>query len=882
MSDGKLTTNGDVTLIGAGADVPYDDKTNTIDMNNGGSWIHNTGAVTADKGAVIQIARGSETTFNKGTTLSLNDGSFVELLQSDMNLNGTTVKLTKDASFKLWGKDDEQSPEKGSIVTLDNNSTMTTDETSSLTVAEGSILRLDNSSTLETKGTVTLEGPEVAADDKNAIDLNNGSTWTHTGAKVTADKGAIIEAALGSKVEFTKADLSLNNGSYVELLKSDMTVNGGSVSLTNGASMQLWGKENEEDSSIKGSTVTVSNAKLDVADTSYITVQEDSTLKLDNSELNLNKSSLTVQDDGYVEAANNSTINVTNGSTIHLATGTKDTDLELAGSTMNVTDSTITLENNTFLDIDDAYDNSGKQGSLVLNDKAVLTLKDSAEVGLDNGTMTVGKGAKLDVSSSANAHPVTVGDITHVAPIRAVNGSTVIFADGSSTYTTANDKNEIQTVAAVDKDSHVIVNKNAGLYVNNAKVDNTTKYTYDKVIANITPTGHENDSDKVDSYSKWDGRIFGKNQLQELNTTTGLYENKSINEVYTGVSAANAMQAAYLSADGPAYDFIDAVQTTFRTGDTAADNANITYALNSSAGLTGLAGVGYGLASFSDTLSRSVNTHDAADGNVWASYIHDKRTVDGLKVGNLDADYDLTYNGAVIGVDFGNSDTTRYGLALAYADGDVSTNGGLVSTQNDADYYGGSLYGVWNGAKGLTYKAELGYTKSSNDLTQYNTGTKITASTDADAVYAGVRAEKAIESASGTWTPYAGLRYTRLAVDDYTDSLGFAHNSDNAGIWNLPVGVAYSHESKSSSGWTYTPSVELGYQFAFGNKTMDETVSFGAGSDLFGVDIAENSFLGRLSFTAANDDLAFGVHYGYQKGSNTDSKAWGVSASLKF
>lgn len=769
VSDNQLTTNGDVTLVGAGSDVPYEKTTNTIDLG-GGTWTHNDGKVTADQGAVIEAARNSKANINNAN-LSLDNGSFVELLQSEMTLNNTKATLTNGASMKLWGTDDEQGgTNKGSVVTLENGSTLTTDSQSSLTVAEGSILRVNGSSSkLETNSAVTLTGtgPNVAYDDTaNTIDLNEGGTWTHKNGNITLDNSAVIEAARGSNVEFTKTNLSLNNNSFVELMGSDMTLTDSTVSMKNGSSIKVL--TNDEKGANTGSNITLKNGTLTMDAGSYITIDK--------------------------------------------------------GGTLNI----------------------------------------------NGNILTVNNGAELHVSSSDIS---TVSRETATAPISVTNNGKLIFKSGSATYTTADANNNIQTVATADKNSSITVESNAGLYVDNVKVaDNTKKYDISKAVVQTKADGTQENKG-------WDGRVFGSSQRIELNKE-GIFEYKGF-DTYTGLFAANAMQAA-VDGNGKAADFISSVESKYQSGDTAADNANITYALNSSAGLTGLAGVGYGLASFSDTLSRSVNTHDAADGNVWASYIHDKRTVDGLKVGNLSADYDLTYNGAVIGVDFGNSDTTRYGLALAYANGDISTNGGLVSTQNDADYYGGSLYGVWNGSKGLTYKAELGYTKSSNDLTQYNTGTKITASTDADAVYAGVRAEKAIASASGTWTPYAGLRYTRLAVDDYKDSLGFAHNSDNAGIWNLPVGVAYRHESKSSSGWTYTPSVELGYQFAFGNKTMDETVSFGDGSDLFGVDIAENSFLGRLSFTASNDDLAFGVHYGYQKGSNTDSKAWGVSASLKF
>ena len=691
---------------------------------------------------------------------------------------------------------------------------------------------------------VTFTGDQLAVDASGKFVLNGGTIDVAEDAFTT--EGGVINVANGevySGVWVSSICTDAQNLKYGAALFTNTTFGGGNL-VVQGAGAGLM---------LNASTANVNN--IAAWDKVLVGVQADSLGELYNQDPSTPTEG-GIYADRYAGASGSPQLTIYNNSNVT----TENLYLQGLGSLVVGTNPA---------QASSAVDTS----SLTITKNAVIDGASSLYV-YAGSAVTFSSGSSLSVQGdgvigSVGGQPVTVYPGLYVK-----NEGTLTFEAGSAAYSTAKDDGTVRTLIYADEGSTINVDENASLYITNAESGKT--YNLSKVIQ---PTG--NDVQSQDLGQSWTGQIFGSSQRIKIDTATGLATQYTFGETYGPLLAANAMEAA-ADGNGKAADFISSVESAYRTGKAAEGNANITTALNSSAGLTGLAGIGYGLASFSDTLSRSVNTHDAADGNVWASYIHDKRTVDGLKVGNLDADYDLTYNGAVIGVDFSNTDTTRYGLALAYANGDVSTNGGAVSTQNDADYYGGSLYGVWNGAKGLTYKAELGYTKSSNDLTQYNTGTKITASTDADAVYAGVRAEKAIESASGTWTPYAGLRYTRLAVDDYTDSLGFAHNSDNAGIWNLPVGVAYSHESKSSSGWTYTPSVELGYQFAFGNKTMDETVSFGAGSDLFGVDIAENSFLGRLSFTASNDDLAFGVHYCYQKGSNTDSKAWGVSAGLKF
>ena len=519
--------------------------------------------------------------------------------------------------------------------------------------------------------------------------------------------------------------------------------------------------------------------------------------------------------------------------------------------------------------------NASDNSSLTITGNALI---DGTSTLLVNkgSAFTLGKGAVLSVQGEGRKVQLANGtEVTIYPGITVENGGTANFEAGSKTYTTADDNGKVQSILFVKDGGTVTVNDNAGLYVSNAATNK--KYDISHVIAKANEYGQPTTEKAAD----WSGWVFGKNQLMVL-SQTGYFEARGFAETFSGLFAPAAIEAAYNDASSAASQFVDDVVTNrYQSTDAAADNAKITEALNSAAGLTGLAGVGYGLVSFTDDLSRSIDNHDADESGLWASYLHDKRSVDGLAVGSLSADYDITFDGAVVGADFAKTETARYGAAISYAAGETSASG-LASTENKADYYGGALYGVWDGANGLTYKAELGYTKSENDITQWNSGTKITASADADAFYAGLRAEKAYALQSGTLTPYLGVRYTDLSVDSYTDSLGFAHDSESAGLWNLPFGVVYRHESTASSGWTFAPEVELGYQLAFGDKDFDETVSYGKGADTFGIDLAENSFIGRLGLTAAKDDLAFGIHYGYQKGSDTQSQAWGLTASLKF
>ena len=191
------------------------------------------------------------------------------------------------------------------------------------------------------------------------------------------------------------------------------------------------------------------------------------------------------------------------------------------------------------------------------------------------------------------------------------------------------------------------------------------------------------------------------------------------------------------------------------------------------------------------------------------------------------------------------------------------------------------IYGSVKGAAGMTYRAEIGYDRSSNDITQWNTVSRVTGSTDADAFHVGVSAEKEIRSGASVWTPFLGLQYIDLSIDDYSDSLGFRHEGDSAGLWNMPLGVNYKYET-TNGGWTYAPSVTVGYRFAFGDDGVDETFRYNGGSGSFGTEIAEGSFFTRVGFLAKKENMGFGVHYGYERGSDTEANQWGINCSFYF
>lgn len=550
-----------------------------------------------------------------------------------------------------------------------------------------------------------------------------------------------------------------------------------------------------------------------------------------------------------------------------------------AGSEVQIDDGAKVMANN--IDAETGTVSVGSQGTLTVNGTAnfkdggqlALTsranvdvtgkvyLYDTSGITVDGSVMTFQSGSELHLDGAETKARDAVDGVV------AQNKGKIVFADGSAAYTTANAGNTVATVATAQNDgSSIEVLPNALLYVDGVKADGTTKYDIS------TATVQQGQG------TGWNGKVYGSNLLQVMDKETGTFENRDIAAAFPGVFGAAAFTAALTDTGSTASAFVNHVVDPVLSNTEAQEVARVTNALNSAAGLTGLGGVGYGTYRFTTAFTDHVANHEAS--GLWASYLHDKSSVDGLSVGNLRADYDLTYDGAVIGSDFYDNGRTTIGAAFAYADGDVSTKSG-ISTKNDVDYYGGMIYGSVKGGAGMTYRAEIGYNRSSNDLTQWNTGERITGSVDADAFHVGVAAEKEIRTGSSVWTPFLGLQYIDLSIDDYSDSLGLRHEGDSAVLWNMPVGVNYKYEVANGA-WTYAPTVTLGYRFAFGDDSIDETLSYNGVGSTFGTEIAEDSFFTRIGFEAKKDNIGFGVHYGYERGSDTEANQWGINCSFFF
>lgn len=523
-------------------------------------------------------------------------------------------------------------------------------------------------------------------------------------------------------------------------------------------------------------------------------------------------------------------------------------------------------------------DNENNIGGKIIANNVVISSETGAAVNSDNGNLTLAAntvdgsviltGADVAVQAKGNSK-LTLGDKEKANNV-IINGR--IEASGSAKIsTTANSTLVVDAkyLAAGNKNTFIKGNVNVGgnLKVTNAKTGDTLIFT-----DNETLNGEL--TDKVISSNVLQDIVKGGNGTFTVGTVSSAEAEKALaGAVITNV----ALQATE--------DNIDAITALFNGADQSQESK--VAALNSVANMGELAGVNHGTYSMSNQMTDavadhlSIATHSEQDNDIWAHYIHNKEDIDGMNLGGVDGSYEAQYNGIVIGSDLYKNGKTTAGIALSYADGNITGSNSVSSTKNEAEYYGASLYGrIDNGDSAIL--GDISYMHSDNDITQTNMGQEITASADADAFSIGIRAEQAYEAGAGKFVPYAGIRYMHLGAGDYSNSLGMEYNADDQNLWLLPVGVTYSAEVQSGD-WTLKPIAEVGYVWTMGDRDTDQTVSLNGASDTFGFETADSgSFIGRLGIEAEKADVTYGLSYEYQKGDTVKANKWMANLTFSF
>lgn len=476
-------------------------------------------------------------------------------------------------------------------------------------------------------------------------------------------------------------------------------------------------------------------------------------------------------------------------------------------------------------------------------------------------------GAYVDSTVDVANGSITVDGSLTTAPTTVPANGSVKFADKSMLMVNASKISDTQ--AAITGVATADISANSKLYIDNAEKDKTYK-----IIDGTTANWN------VDN-------ILSNNKLLrfEVNAANNTVKttSQSVTEAYGDAVVAGEVYNAAIRAGGAAADFVAKAADEHVNADTATQVS----AFNSAAAMGELAGVEHGTYAASNLLTDAVTDHmylandKDHDSDIWAKYIHTKEDIDGLSVANFGADYDAQYNGIVVGADLYKNGKATVGAALSYVDGSVKGNTLAARTENDATYYGASIYGgIQNEDSAVV--GDISYLHGKNDITQYNSGATLTADAKSDAFSIGVRAEKSVKAGVGKFVPYAGIRYMHLGACNYTNSIGMAYDGDDMNLWLLPVGVKYSADVKAG-GWTIRPIAEVGYVWNMGDRDATQTVSLNGASDGFGYDVTDSrSYIGRFMVEAEKANVTYGLGYEYQKGDSVKANRWMANLNWSF
>ena len=694
------------------------------------------------------------------------------------------------------------------------------------------ITNLKQVSTLAVNG-ATVKANKLTVEGKEAKKLNYSESAAFTAKNNSA---VVLDSAVLNRAKFyaensqisigdlhadNNSQFLANNGTKAEIQK--MTMDNGSV-----LGVGSYGK-----------VADVTVHQLDMKGNSTIAIENG---QLNSDQITMEKSTIDIAGVGTL-IANKMTLN--------------NTSLSLSGIQNNIETRALiqpldVTQNGVTVEVKDTLAMNG--GTLQVNDGSKLTAN---RMKLTNGsTVTV------DGTNSSYTIKGTDNTVSGDAKINVINGGSVTLAKGAGIKAEVGTDNKVKTIITADDRSTVKLEKGSSLYIANAKKGDTVPDVSTAIQIGTEYKG--NDFDNIYGDSR---RTIAKKGAN------GKYTFKSnIDEISKGSPIFNILKEADEN-EGKLTKFMDKA-LDLGTTDPQANNA-----LEHAAAIAEMAGVTHGTYGFAQDFSGMIADYKGEGSGIWANYLRQDKKVDGFQVAGRKAKYDVKYNGFLIGSDLISDETSRTGIAFAYADGSHTEKDGVIG-KNDTKYYGGDVYHHFT-AGGIQYKADIGFIKSDNDLEQTQLGTTIKGSVDGNAFFVGIRAEKEIALGASSQTPYAGLRYYRIHTGDFTDSLGMKHETENANLWNLPVGVEFRHEVKNGN-WSLTPVAEIGYNFAMGDKDTKETVSLGNAADTLAFDIGESAFLARLGVEAENSTWTLGGGYRYQKGSDTQSNQWYIQAGYRF
>ena len=270
---------------------------------------------------------------------------------------------------------------------------------------------------------------------------------------------------------------------------------------------------------------------------------------------------------------------------------------------------------------------------------------------------------------------------------------------------------------------------------------------------------------------------------------------------------------------------------------------------------------------------------------LWLAPIYKSSDSDGFEAEGVDYGVDMDLYGVALGADYTLSNGIRFGAMFNVGSGDVDGQGAGAGVSNDFDYYGFAVYGGYSmGA--LSLVADVSYTVADNDLEGNTAIDKVGATLDSTNLSLGVTGQYQLDFYGTSVTPHAGLRFSRIDLDDYSvDGEGVIANydADSMNIFSIPVGVTFAKEFVGDA-WTVKPSLDLTLTGNFGDDETDGTVHWAGVQNLstnVSSEVIDNFTYGAtLGVAAKTGNFSLGLGVNYTGSSNVDE--FGVQANARF
>ena len=295
------------------------------------------------------------------------------------------------------------------------------------------------------------------------------------------------------------------------------------------------------------------------------------------------------------------------------------------------------------------------------------------------------------------------------------------------------------------------------------------------------------------------------------------------------------------------------------------------------------------------SLSHMATTREGAirkDGlNLWINALYGAEHARNLGAGSLDGGYNADFGGIVFGGDYAFGDF-RVGMALNAGSGTARSRGDFNATKNDFDFWGMNLYGSWSRDQ-FNIVGDLGYSANKNEVKQDLPATmqlgQLRADVDTGVLTAGLRGEYRFETDWADVTPHVGVRYYNLRTDGFTSRIDdhdvFRVGRDTQEIWTFPIGVSFSRDFETSSGWKVKPRADLSVAPAAGDlkAKAKARVPGVAASDTIKARMMDSvSFDGTLGLEVQKDNISFGLDYGIRASEHKAGHGVNVSFTYKF